>query len=74
MSEKQNPRPWLTWLVLGLVLLVAYPASIIPAYQLAQHEYIPFSSVHAYYPLSFAREWLPRSLNETLLVWQIQID
>lgn len=32
MEEKQKPRRWLMWLVVGLILLVAYPLSFGPAY------------------------------------------
>lgn len=37
MEEKRKPRSWLTWLVIGLVLLVAYPLSQGPVVWLSSH-------------------------------------
>lgn len=39
MEEKRKPRRWGRWLVLGLVLLVAYPLSLGPVVWLEHRGY-----------------------------------
>lgn len=37
MEEKRKPKRWLMWLVVGLLLLIAYPLSLGPVRWAAQH-------------------------------------
>ena len=58
MEEKQKPRRWSMWLVVGLALLVAYPLSIGPMYFLANNGYLPqwVGKLRIYRPLHFLGE------------------
>lgn len=61
MTEKQKSRPWLTWLVIVLVLLVAYPLSMGPMIRLAIKGYLPdwFVELPVYYPLQLLEDRSP---------------
>ena len=72
MEEEQKPRPWLTWLVVGLVLLVAYPFSLGPYLFLVVNGFVS-EPVHAfvidviYRPLLSTEQDFPRPVLEFLL-------
>ena len=55
MTEKRKPKPWLRWVVVGLIiLLVAYPASFGPAYWMVirmEHQTAKHAFNIAYFPL-----------------------
>lgn len=61
MEEKRKPRRWSTWLVVGLVLLVAYPLSMGPMVFLTIKGYLPQWMVdrHIYNPLVMLGDHVP---------------
>ncbi|MDB5341225.1 MAG: hypothetical protein JWN70_6844 [Planctomycetaceae bacterium] len=61
MEEKQKSRPWLTWLAVGVVVVVAYPLSEGPMIALGLNGYLPrwLDNLPIYLPLHLLGEQIP---------------
>ena len=73
MEEKRKRNPWLTWLVVGLMLLVAYPLSSGPVAWLEVHGNLSPNTRQFlwefYAPVGFACNNGPPQVRQFLTWW-----